>query len=116
MDYDRRCDDLSHAGSVKPEQPRKVNVRKLSLRLLAAVHYACDIGELEIARTLLALTEETIIRRGDVQSYNRRRIIEDLASAYERWWKVRQDWSATLPASYAFASVRDMLGQSPDEL
>ncbi|GBR04759.1 hypothetical protein [Acetobacter oeni] len=110
MNYSRRCDDLFLVGAVKTDPSRKVSVRKLSLRLLAAVHYACDIGELELAGKLLSLTEEAIACRHDVRIFSRRSIIDDVVSAYERLWKLRQDAPEIIPVTGAFESVRDILG------
>lgn len=116
MDYDRRCDDLASAGQSGPDVSGKGNIRKLSQRLIAAAHYACDLGELDMAGTLLALAEEAILRRSEFQSFNKRRVVEDIVSAYERLWRLRQDGPCALPAVESFNSIKDMLGRSSSEL
>lgn len=114
MDYGRRCDDLAQSGPPTiAASARKGNVRKFSQRLLAAVHYACDLGEYETARMLLAITEDVVMRRDALYSFNRRRIMDDVVLAYERLWSLRQPWqeAGLAPSGRAFEAIRDMLGR-----
>lgn len=60
--------------------------RRLSDKLLLAVHQACDQGEYEVARRLLEVLELLLHRQDPSAVANRRRQLESLVAAYERLW------------------------------
>jgi hypothetical protein len=63
--------------------------RRLSDKLLDAFDQACDQGEADIAREILALTERVINERRRTPD---RRKAESLVAAYERLWQLRQSY------------------------
>ncbi|WP_235961977.1 hypothetical protein [Falsiroseomonas selenitidurans] len=62
--------------------------RRLTDKILLAFHQACDQGELEVARALLAACELAIAHSA-AQIRDRRRHAETLCAAHERLWFLR---------------------------
>ncbi|MBO1359690.1 hypothetical protein J2D73_07765 [Acetobacter sacchari] len=90
MDYRRRSDDGASPGPADGRGNHGGRRRRLAETLLAAVHQACDLGELDTARGLLALAEDVSARRGMSWELGRRRVIENLVFAHERLWQLRR--------------------------
>ena len=65
------------------------HTRRLSDKLLVAFHQACDLGDFEVAESLLRILEVMVTRRSLHPDSNRRRNIESLVAAYERLWHLR---------------------------
>ena len=63
--------------------------RRLSDRILAAFHHACDQGDYETADELLVSAERAISRTSYTIPADRRRSREALVAAYERLWHLR---------------------------
>lgn len=63
--------------------------RRLSDKVLAAFHHACDQADLEVAEHLLQLLELMTTRRPRPEDGTRRRNIQGLVSAHERLWHLR---------------------------
>ncbi|GBQ23095.1 hypothetical protein AA0472_0986 [Acetobacter estunensis NRIC 0472] len=116
VDYGRRCDDLAQGlTSEEPEAPHQ-GARRLSRRLLALAHQACDQGELDVARMLLEATETVFTRRREYEGAVGRRLGEQIVLAYERWWKLSNppEEKTQKEVAWSFASVRKMLLSGPD--
>ncbi len=64
--------------------------RRLADRLLAAIHAACDQGELDAARALLTVLEDLLGRLPAKPDPQRRRHQEGLVAAHERLWDLRR--------------------------
>ena len=62
--------------------------RRLADRILAAVHTACDQGELEVAEQLLRVMHTLVAQRPPAAD-NRRRLMEAVVAAHERLWHLR---------------------------
>lgn len=118
MDYGRRCDDLADDGPPLQEMRGRRSNRRLSQRLLAIVHSACDQGEWGAAQRLLLIAEDLMRRRGEFQGASGRHLLEQLLLAYERVWALRKSGEAVVPPSLnmdAFAILRDRLTELPDK-
>jgi hypothetical protein len=63
--------------------------RRLSDKILAAFHHACDQSDLEVAEQLLRTLELLVTRRPLTPDANRRRSLEGLVAAHERLWHLR---------------------------
>ena len=63
--------------------------RRLSDKILAAFHHACDTREFDAAEQLLAILEQMLSRRPSEANLNRRRNMESLVAAHERLWHLR---------------------------
>jgi hypothetical protein len=78
-------DDSADAGSGAPARYS----RRLSDKILAAFHHACDQADLEVAEQLLRTLELLVTRRPLTPDANRRRSLEGLVAAHERLWHLR---------------------------
>ncbi len=67
--------------------------RRLSDKILVAFHHACDIGDFEVAETLLHTLELMLTRRPTPADLGRRRSMESLVAAHERLWHLRHPLS-----------------------
>ncbi len=63
--------------------------RRLSDKILAAFHHACDVNDLDIADHLLVALEMMLTRRPFTVDVGRRRSMESLVAAHERLWHLR---------------------------
>jgi len=63
--------------------------RRLSDKILIAIHFACDQGEMEIAWRLLRVLEVMLTRRSENSSDRRRQNLDGLVTAHERLWSLR---------------------------
>ena len=72
-----------------PVAQRTPGRRRVADRVLAAVHAACDQGELDVAAELLTVLEALVTRGPPAADPQRRRNLEALAAAHERLWYLR---------------------------
>ena len=63
--------------------------RRLSDKILVAIHTACDRGELEIGWELLQVLEGMVTRRSADSGDRRRQNLDGLVMAHERLWALR---------------------------
>ena len=63
--------------------------RRLSDKVLAAFHHACDLHDFEVASELLRVLEIIVTRKPMPQHAGRRRSMESLVAAHERLWQLR---------------------------
>jgi hypothetical protein len=83
------------ANHVRPsaeEQPQRQKpryARRLSDKILIALHSACDQRDLEVASMLLAVLDMMSARTAQMSVVNRRRDIGALVAAHERLWILR---------------------------
>lgn len=75
------------APRAAPDRP--IRHRRLSDKVLIAFHHACDTSDFEVAKRLLDLLEIMLARRLIHADHNRRRSIEGLVAAHERFWHLR---------------------------
>ncbi len=68
--------------------------RRLSDKLHIAFDKACDVGELEIAATLLQMLERLAAKEGASSEFRRRVATESLVEAHARLWLLRNDAAA----------------------
>ena len=73
--------------STKPPRPR--STRRLSNELLTIYHYACDEGDLEVAKRLLAVVERIASRAKIPVDGTERRLRSSLVASPERLWMLR---------------------------
>ena len=64
--------------------------RQLPERILAAVHQACDIGELETAARLLSVLDTMLAQTAGSSATPQRRVVTGMVAAYERLWHLRR--------------------------
>jgi hypothetical protein len=81
------CPGQDGVSDPAPAQPRYG--RRLSDKVLAAFHQACDQSDLELAEDLLRVLEKIVTERSFPPEANRRRSIESLVAAHERLWHLR---------------------------
>ena len=79
----------SEGGPVPDAAPVRRHSRRLEDKLLIAFHHACDVADLEVARTVLHIVETMLNRRPSQPDPNRRRNIEAFVAAHERLWHLR---------------------------
>ena len=72
---------------VLPLTPR--HTRRLSDKLFVAFHQACDTAELDVAEQLLGILEKMMRKPRALNAGNRRRNMEGLVAAFERFWHLR---------------------------
>ncbi len=65
-------------------------VRRLPERLLVAAHQACDLGALDVAASLLSVTEVVLMQPQLGSPGGHRRAVEGLVAAHERLWHLRR--------------------------
>jgi hypothetical protein len=63
--------------------------RRLTDRILIAVHQACDEAELEVAEQLLLVAERLVPHRHGSADPMRRRFLEAVVAAHQRLWHLR---------------------------
>ena len=63
--------------------------RRLSDKILIAVHHACDRSDFEVAERLLQTVGMLLVRRPLTPAGNRRHNLDTLVLAYERLWRLR---------------------------
>ncbi len=73
----------------RPEGGVRQPGRRLSDKILAAFHHACDLGDLDVASDLLRVVERIVTRKPLAHQTGRRRSMESLIAAYERLWELR---------------------------
>ena len=69
--------------------PVRRHTRRLEDKLLVALHHACDVADIEVARHVLQVLELMLARKPAQPDPNRRRNIEGLVAAHERLWHLR---------------------------
>ena len=79
------ADDVLERPRAGPRQQG----RRLSDKILAAFHHACDQNEFEVADGLLHILEGMLMRKPMAQGAGRRRSMENLIAAHERLWQLR---------------------------
>jgi hypothetical protein len=82
---DESADAAAEPGAGTPPRPG----RRLSDKILAAFHHACDQSDLEVAEQLLRTLELLVMRRPLTPEANRRRSLEGLVAAHDRLWHLR---------------------------
>ncbi|MBN9511354.1 MAG: hypothetical protein J0I21_19885 [Alphaproteobacteria bacterium] len=82
-------DDSAEAGAATGAGAPIRQGRRLSDKILAAFHHACDQSDLEVAEQLLRTLELLVMRRPLTPEANRRRSLEGLVAAHERLWHLR---------------------------
>lgn len=70
-----------------PQRP----YRGLPDRILVAAHQACDLGELDVAGSLLSILELVLLQSAPASLVAHRRTIEGMVAAYERLWHLRRN-------------------------
>jgi hypothetical protein len=65
--------------------------RRLPDRILVAVHQACDIGALDIARALLDVMNDVVREIAPGSPSAGRRAIEGMVAAHHRLWHLRRE-------------------------
>lgn len=74
--------------------------RRLSDKIHIAFESACLQGDHEVATRLLQVMERLLARKPATAGANRRRLMEDLISGYERVWAVRQSAAGAVRDSF----------------
>ena len=82
-------DDSADAGAEPGAGAAPRPGRRLSDKILAAFHHACDQSDLEVAEQLLRTLELLVMRRPLTPEPNRRRSLEGLVAAHDRLWHLR---------------------------
>ena len=59
-------------------------------RLLVAAHQACDLGTLDVAASLLSITEVVLMQPQLGSATAHRRAVEGLVAAHERLWHLKR--------------------------
>jgi hypothetical protein len=77
--------------------------RRLQDTILAAVHRACDEGQLELASKLLRVGEESMAVEPDLR--RRRQDLWGLIAAHERLWHLRHDDADLSPPPHLHGAV-----------
>ncbi|MCH4023161.1 MAG: hypothetical protein LKH33_11120 [Acetobacter sp.] len=90
--------------------------RRLPEKLLALAHQACDLGEADLAHSLLLLSEQVMKQRGASWEIGRRRIYENLTSAYERVWFLKHPPSPPDIPETGFSQLRSWLEEGYDQI
>ena len=72
-----------------PAVPAQRYTRRLSDKILIAVHHACDRSDFEVAERLLQISGMMLARRPLTPASNRRHNLDTLVLAYERLWRLR---------------------------
>ena len=90
FDYEvlSRIDPRSSPAGPGAEPGRQV--RRLPERLLVAAHQACDLGALDVAASLLSITETVLLQPQLGSPGAHRRAVEGLVAAHERLWHLRR--------------------------
>ncbi len=73
----------------RPRSPPRQLGRRVSDKILIAIHHACDLGDVEVAGELLRVLELVLARKPTGQHAGRRRSMEGLVAAHERLWHLR---------------------------
>ena len=84
--------DKAEADSLAPHDCGAVRrySRRLSDKILAAFHHACDQADLEVAERLLQVLEEMLTKRPTKPTNKRTRDINAFVAGHERLWHLRQ--------------------------
>ncbi|MSP30824.1 MAG: hypothetical protein EXR09_10390 [Acetobacteraceae bacterium] len=77
--------------------------RRLSDKILIALHHACDQAVFEVAERLLQALELMVTRRLMTPDGTRRRNMESLVAAHERLWHLRHP--LTEPALFGVCRI-----------
>lgn len=80
--------DLQSLIRVVPTAPVR-SQRRLPERILVAAHQACDLGEHDIAGSLLSILEIVLMQPTAQSGSSYRRSVEGMVAAYERLWHLR---------------------------
>jgi hypothetical protein len=84
---DLRDDKSSREDAGLNRKPR--HSRRLSDKILNAFHQACDNGDIVVAEHLLRLLEMMLSQRPSSPDGTRRRNMECLVAAHERFWHLQ---------------------------
>jgi hypothetical protein len=77
------------SDAVPDQEARPRRRRRLSDHVMIAFHFACDHGDLEAAKQLIAILEH-MLRRPPPAGHPERRInSQPLVAAHERLWSLR---------------------------
>lgn len=90
FDYEALSRAEPRPGSVGLSLEPLRQVRRLPERLLVAAHQACDLGTLEVAASLLSITEVVLMQPQLGSPSAHRRAVEGLVAAHERLWHLRR--------------------------
>ncbi len=90
LDYEAlsRAESRSSQAGFSLEPVRQV--RRLPERLLVAAHQACDLGALDVAASLLSITEAVLLQPQLGSPGAHRRAVEGVVAAHERLWHLRR--------------------------
>ena len=86
---ENRTDDMAVRESNAGATPRYT--RRLSDKILIAFHQACDLGDFEVAQSLLEILGVILVRPPSTPDGNRRRNVESLVAAHERLWHLQRE-------------------------
>lgn len=86
--------DLRSLIRVVPTAPMR-SQRRLPERILVAAHQACDLGEHDIAGSLLSILEIVLMQPAAHSGSSYRRSVEGMVAAYERLWHLRHEAGQT---------------------
>ncbi len=75
--------------------------RRLPDRILVAVHQACDLGALDVARALLDVMNDVVREIAPGSPSAGRRAIEGMVAAHHRLWHLRREPGGRAPAHAA---------------
>ena len=90
FDYEALSRVESRPGSIALGLEPVRQVRRLPERLLVAAHQACDLGALDVAASLLSVTEVVLLQPPLGSPGAHRRAVEGLVAAHERLWHLRR--------------------------
>ena len=92
---------MTGSGSTPPATIRRS--RRLQDTILAAVHRACDEGQLDLAAKLLHVGEESMAVEPDLR--RRRQDLWGLIAAHERLWHLRHDDFESSPLTHLHSAA-----------
>ena len=90
LDYEALSRGEPRSGPVGLSLEPLRQVRRLPERLLVAAHQACDLGTLDVAASLLSITEVVLMQPQLGSPGAHRRAVEGLVAAHERLWHLRR--------------------------
>ncbi len=90
LDYEALSRAEPRSGPVGFSLEPVRQVRRLPERLLVAAHQACDLGALDVAASLLSITEAVLLQPHLGTPGAHRRAVEGLVAAHERLWHLRR--------------------------
>ncbi len=79
--------------------------RRVSDDVLVAFHFACDVRDFVVAKNLLNVLEELLLRISDEPASIRERELRPFVAAHERLWTLRSTTDAKLPRTFFYPTV-----------